>query len=70
MTANQIQLQKKYARIVELFAKSANISMEDALEFFYKSSVYKLVKEGVSDMHCMSDGYIAEDLQNEYKGAQ
>ena len=70
MTANQILLQKKYARIVELFAKSVNISLEDALDFFYKLSVYKLVKEGVSDMLCMSDNYIAEDLLNEYKGIQ
>jgi len=24
------------------------------------------VKDGVSDMHCMSDAYLAEDLKEEY----
>lgn len=33
----------------------------------YHSQLYQLVKEGISDMHCMSDAYLAEDLQTEYK---
>ncbi|MBD5477627.1 MAG: DUF3791 domain-containing protein, partial [Lachnospiraceae bacterium] len=28
---------------------------------------YQLVKNGVSDMHCMSDAYLAKDLQDEYE---
>ena len=27
---------------------------------------YQLMREGVADMHCMSDGYLAEDLEREY----
>ena len=30
------------------------------------SDVYTLVDNGVSDMHCMSDGYLAEELETEY----
>jgi hypothetical protein len=67
MIANPILLQKKYARVVELFAKIAEISIESALDFFYKSKIYMLVKDGVSDMHCMSDDYLVEDLIKEYK---
>ena len=55
MNANPILLQKKYARVVELFAKENNISLEKALDIFYHSELYKLMSEGVSDMHCMSD---------------
>lgn len=67
MTANPILLQKKYARIVDAFAKKAQISLNSALDFFYNSIVYKLISEGVSDMHCMSDEYLAQDLLEEYK---
>ncbi len=32
----------------------------------YKSNEYQLLRQGISDIHCMSDDYIAEDLQMEY----
>ena len=67
MTANPILLQKKYVRVVELFAKKMGISIDAALSFFYHSKVYELMSEGVSDMHCMSDGYLAEELELEYQ---
>ncbi|MDO4479275.1 MAG: DUF3791 domain-containing protein [Lachnospiraceae bacterium] len=66
MTANPILLQKKYARIVELFSKKQKLSLDDALDFFYHSITYRLISEGVSDMHCMSDDYLAEELISEY----
>ena len=67
MNANPILLQKKYARIVELFANENHLSLDDALDFFYHSSLYQLMSEGISDMHCMSDTYLAQDLWEEYK---
>ena len=51
MNANPILLQRKYARVVELFAKENRISLEKALDIFYHSELYKLMSEGVSDMH-------------------
>lgn len=66
MNANPILLQKKYSRVVECFAKTVGISLDDALNFFYNSEVYHLISEGVSDMHCMSDEYLAEELRMEY----
>lgn len=66
MKANKILLQKKIARIVELFAKQLDISTEDALDFFYSSETYKEIIEGISDMHCRSDEYLAEELRLEY----
>lgn len=66
MNANPILLQKKYSRIVGLFASELNITLNEALHFFYHSEVYELMKDGISDMHCMSDKYLAEDLKTEY----
>lgn len=67
MNANPVLLQKKYARVISRFAEKAGISLSSALSFFYRSNVYTLVSEGVSDMHCMSDEYLAEDLEIEYR---
>lgn len=66
MTANPILLQKKYSRIIENFANRQGISLDAALAFFYHSEVYRLIRDGVSDMHCMSDAYLVEELEAEY----
>lgn len=70
MMANPILLQKKYARVIECFAKKQGISLDEALDLFYRSEVYQLMREGVSDMHCMSDLYLAEELRLEYEGRE
>jgi len=67
MTANPILLQKKYSRVIERFAGQQGLSMDAALGFFYHSEVYLLMRDGVSDMHCMSDAYLAEELEQEYQ---
>ena len=66
MTANPILLQKKYARVIECFAKQQGLSLDEALGLFYHSEVYQLMRDGVSDMHCMSDLYLVEELRLEY----
>lgn len=67
MNANPVLLQKKYSRVIERFAKQQGLSLDAALNFFYHSEVYQLIRDGVSDMHCMSDAYLAEELEQEYK---
>ena len=67
MNANPILLQKKYARVVELFAKHNDIAPEKALGIFYHSELYQLMSEGASDMHCMSDEYLVRELEEEQK---
>ena len=66
MMANPILLQKKYTRVIECFAKQQGLSLDEALGLFYHSQVYQLIRDGVSDMHCMSDAYLAEELGQEY----
>lgn len=67
MNANPILLQKKYSRIIERFAEKTNISLDNALDFFYHSEVYQLMHDGVSDMHCMSDEYLVDEMNMEYQ---
>lgn len=65
MKANPVLLQKKYARVVSLLAERAGLSYEQALDVFYHSVTYDLIRNGISDMHCMSDGYLVQDLLDE-----
>jgi len=57
----------KYARIVSLFSKETGMSLEDALSFFYNSTTYEFISEGVADMHCRSDEYLVDELKMEYE---
>lgn len=66
MKANKTILQMKYARIIKIFAEKAHISYEDALGKFYDSETFILISEGVADMHCRSDEYLADELLIEY----
>ena len=70
MTANPVLLQMKYARIIAAFCDRTGSSAEKALEFFYHSVTFELIREGVSDLHCMSDDYLAEMLEEEMKLSQ
>ncbi len=67
MKAEPLILQMKYTNIVKIFAQQVDISLDEALKFFYHSKLYQLVKDGISDMHCMSEGYLVEDLEKEYE---
>ena len=67
MEANKTILQMKYARIVSIFAEQVDMSLEDALDFFYESYVYRMMNEGIADIHCRSDGYLAELLKEEWE---
>lgn len=66
MNASSILLEKKYVRVINCFATKAELSLDEALKVFYNSVLYKLLSEGVSDLHCMSDEYIADELFEEY----
>jgi len=65
MQADKTILQMKYARIVRLFADKAGLSYEDALGVFYASDVYLMMSQGVADLHCLSDEYLADEVERE-----
>ena len=70
MLADKTLLQMKYARVVAMFAAQQNISMEEALDFFYHSETYQELREGIADLHCRSDQYVADELTLEYRDSR
>lgn len=67
MTADATLLQMKYARIISLLVQRANIEEEKAMELFYNSNTYMLMSKGISDFHCLSDAYLADEILRERK---
>lgn len=67
MQANPTILQMKYARIILLIAEMKKISEEEAMDIFYNSKTFYMVSNGIADMHCRSDQYIADEVCMEQK---
>ena len=65
MKADKAILQIKYGSVIMALSESRNISLRQALDMFYKSEVYIEMREGISDMHCRSDKYLAEEISEE-----
>jgi len=63
MTANRTLVGYKCAGVIKAYAELAGIPLREAFDVFYKSDLYKEIISGISDMHCRSDGYLAEELQ-------
>jgi len=66
MKADRAILQLTYSGVIEVFSKKKNISLREALNKFYSSQTYIEMRDGISDMHCRSDGYLAEELMLEF----
>jgi hypothetical protein len=60
----------KYIRIIQLFSSESGKTLREALELFYLSETHNEMEHGISDMHCRSDGYIAEELRREFVAEQ
>ena len=67
MKADRTILSMTYIGVIETFSKMGNIPLRDALDMFYKSRLYLEIRDGISDMHCRSEKYLAEDLLSEFK---
>lgn len=65
MKANKNLLRMKFARVIEAYAARTGCSLDEALDKFYRSQTYELMRDGVSDMHCMSESYLVDELIDE-----
>lgn len=56
----------KVARIIENISEMFHISLQDATDIFYNSETANLIEEGIADLHCRSDKYLAEEVWLEH----
>ena len=69
MIANRTLVAHKCAGVIKAYAEFAGVSLRDAFDAFYKSTLHAEIINGISDMHCRSDGYLAEELHLRRKDA-
>ena len=69
MIANRTLIGHKINGVIIEYAKFAEVPIREAFDKLYKSQLYSYISRGVSDMHCRSDGYLAEELMLELNEA-
>lgn len=60
----------KCSSIIRTISKLYGVSLEDAMDIFYKSETALLIEEGVADLHCRSDKYLATIVWEEAQETQ
>lgn len=58
-------LEAKFSRIISEISEMYHISLDEALEMFYDSDTMRLMEDGIADLHCRSDKYLAEEVWRE-----
>jgi hypothetical protein len=62
MSVNDYLKNYVYDGVVNEYARLRGIPIREAFDTLYRSRLYSEIRRGVSDMHCRSDGYLAEEL--------
>jgi hypothetical protein len=62
MTANDYLKNYVYDGVANEYAKLTGIPLREAFDTLYRSHLYTEIRRGISDMHCRSDGYLADEL--------
>lgn len=60
-------LDMKYARIIENISRLGHISSEEAMDMLYTSPMLELIEDGVADLHCRSELYLAGEVMRNDK---
>ena len=68
--SRQIVRSGQCARIISCISEMSNISLDEATDIFYSSETANMIEEGISDLHCRSDKYLAEEIIRENQEAQ
>lgn len=60
--SRQVILDRKIARIIEAYSIRYGVSLEEAANIYYNSVTSQMIEEGIADLHCRSDKYLADEL--------
>jgi hypothetical protein len=44
-----------------------NVSLDKATDIFYSSETASMIEDGIADLHCRSDRYLAGEVWREYQ---
>lgn len=57
----------KSARIIKSLSDLFGLSLQEAADIYYQSDTSELIEEGVADLQCRSDKYLASVIWEEYQ---
>lgn len=57
----------KIANIIISISELFNIDLQVATDIYYQSSISNLIEEGVADLQCRSDKYLASIVWEEFQ---
>lgn len=60
----------KSANIIKSICDLYGLSLQQATDLFYQSDTSELIEDGVSDLQCRSDKYLASIIWDEYHDSQ
>ena len=66
--SKQIMRSAQCARIIMRISEKYGVTINEATDIFYNSETANMIEDGVADMHCRSDKYLADEVWNEYMG--
>lgn len=69
MTEERLYFQaQKSADVIRSIHELYGVSLEEAADIYYRSDTSSLIEEGISDLHCRSEKYLASLVWDEYQG--
>lgn len=57
----------KSANIIRSICDLYDLSIQEATDIFYQSDTSELIEEGIADLQCRSDKYLASIIWEEYQ---
>ena len=65
--SKQIFRSSQCARIIVCISEMFNVTLDKAADIFYSSDTAGMIEDGVADLHCRSDKYLAGEIWREYQ---
>ena len=65
--SKQVLRSAQCARIIVCISDMFGVSLADATDIYYNSETANLIEEGVADLHCRSDKYLANEVWLEHQ---
>ena len=65
--SKQILRSSQCARIIVCISEMFNVPLDEATDIFYNSETASMIEEGIADLRCRSDKYLAGEIWREYQ---
>ena len=65
--SKQILRSSQCARIIVCISEMFEVPLDKATDIFYSSETSGMIEEGIADLHCRSDKYLAGEVWREYQ---